>query len=373
MTITIVIGGQFGGEGKGKITAHLCRNQLYDIAVRCGGPNSGHNINLENGEQYGLRMIPSGVAANHTKLFLAAGCLIDLEILSKEVQDLNIDKKRILIDRNAVIMRDYYSNLESSNKLEERIGSTCTGTGIAVAKRVLRDKDIIIAKNCKMLKKRGYLTANISDMVINASKNKKRIVIEGTQGFGLSVYHSPYYPYTTSRDTTAAGFISEIGLSPFHIKDIIMVMRTYPIRTRGNSGPLPLEILPQETAWKDIQKESGYPYEIKELGTVTKIQRRVAKFDFDIVKRAFEVNAPTVLALMGIDYLEYENKGLTKYRELTPKAIKFIKKIESELKKEIRYIGIGPSDYEIIDRLRANESEKTRIRERETEKNTICI
>lgn len=343
MSILVIVGGQFGGEGKGKITAHLCREYGFDIAVRCGGPNSGHTITI-NGNQVVLRQIPAGVVNLQTKLFLAAGCLIDLDVLFEEIALFSLTPNRLRVDRNAVIIHKKYAHEEKIAGLNSRIGSTCTGTGIAVAKRALRAKDLKLAKDVPELKR--YLT-DVSTEIITSHLNGEKIVIEGTQGFGLSVYHSPYYPYTTSRDTTASGFLSEVGISPLVISDIIMVIRTFPIRVAGNSGPLPNEI-----DWETVQRESSYPYKIQEFTTVTKRLRRVARFDLDLVKKATMVNRPSHIALMGVDYLNYKNKEAEYYNELTWKTKEFILWLESELGVEISFIGTGPTDYELIDRRR---------------------
>ena len=342
MNVVVIVEGQFGGEGKGKITAHLCRTYNFDVAVRCGGPNSGHTITF-NGKQIILRQIPAGVVNPNTKLFLPAGCLIDIDILFEEIELFNLTPERFKIDRNAVIISREDIEKERQSKLNERIGSTCTGVGFAVAKRVLREKDIKLARDIPELK--HYLT-NVSEELTQHKRQNRKIIIEGTQGFGLSVYHSPYYPYATSRDTTASGFLSEVGISPLDVSDIIMVIRTFPIRVGGNSGPLPNEI-----DWKTIQLESGYPYEIKEFTSVTKRLRRVGRFDMELVKRAVEVNSPTHIALMGVDYLDYRNKGVTDYDKLTDKTKSFISFLEKELGTKISFIGTGPADYEIIDLL----------------------
>jgi len=341
MTIAVVVGGQFGGEGKGKMTAHLCREYGFEVAVRCGGPNSGHTITLDN-KQVVLRQIPAGVVNPSTKLLLAAGCLIDVNVLLDEINSFDLTPDRLKIDGNAAIIDSKYVQEEENNGLKARIGSTCTGTGIAVAKRALRDKDLRLAKDVPEL--RPYLT-NISKEVMTSYLRGEKIVIEGTQGFGLSLYHSPYYPYTTSRDTTASGFLSEVGISPLAVSDVIMVIRTFPIRVEGNSGPLPKEI-----DWGTIQKESGYPYEIQEFTSVTKRMRRVGRFDIEIVKKAVIANMPTHVALMGVDYVNYENNGVRYYNKLTQETKNFICWLEQELEFKTSFIGTGQSDYELIDR-----------------------
>lgn len=339
MPITVIVGGQFGSEGKGKIVSYLCKKNEYDVVVRCGGPNSGHTITYGN-KQTVLQSIPAGVANERTKLLLAAGCLIDLEILFKEIKRFNLNPVRLGIDENAVIIEEWFKNEEL--ELKERIGSTGSGTGIAVAKRALRDTGLRLAKNIPELK--DYLVCT-SNEVMNHHLKGKKIAIEGTQGFGLSLYHSPCYPNATSRDTIASGFLSEVGISPLEVSGIIMVIRTFPIRVAGNSGDLPHEI-----SWEIIQEESDYPYEIREFTSVTKNLRRVARFDSTIVKQAISVNRPTEVALMGSDYLDYKNRGIKHFDELTQQTKDFIYQLEKELCIKIGFIGTGPTDEELIDR-----------------------
>ena len=355
MSITLVVGGQFGGEGKGKITSYLCKSHGFDVAVRCGGPNSGHTITFHD-KPIILRQIPAGVINQNTRLFLAAGCLIDLGVLTNEIQMFNLNPSRLKIDRNSMILDQEDIKEEENIKLKERIGSTCKGVGSAVSKRVLRGENVRLAKDIPELKE--YIT-DTADEVMFYYKNNKKIVIEGTQGFGLSLYHSPYYPYTTSRDTTASGFLSEAGISPMAVLDIIMVIRTFPIRVGGNSGPLPKEI-----HWEIIQRESGYPYKIQEYTTVTKRLRRVGRFDLEIVKKAVIANMPTQIALMGVDYLDYKNNVARHYTELTETTREFISWLEREFKKKIIFVGTGPTDYEIIDRSEEFKSEQQRTEER---------
>ena len=342
MNVTVVVGGQFGGEGKGKMTAYLCRAYNFDAVVRCGGPNSGHTITIDN-KSIVLRQIPAGVVNADTKLFLAAGCLIDVDVLLEEIKFFNLTPDRLKIDKNAIIIDKGDIENETNMKLKDRIGSTCTGVGSAVIKRILRKKETKLAKDLTDL---APYIGEVSHEVNQLIDKGKRIIIEGTQGFGLSIYHSPYYPYTTSRDTTASGFLSEVGLSPLVVSDVIMVIRTFPIRVGGNSGPLPKEV-----DWKTIQIESGYPYEIREFTTVTNRPRRVGRFDLGIVKKAVIANRPTSIALMGVDYLDYKNKGAKSYYNLTEETKVFISHLEKELGVGIKFIGTGARDYEIIDLL----------------------
>ena len=342
MSITVVVGAQFGGEGKGKMTAHLCRVHGYDVAVRCGGPNSGHTVSVDD-QQVVLRQVPSGVVSDRTRLLLSAGCIIDLEVLRSEICRFGLTPSRLGIDPHAVIVEKAYAEEEESGGLGGRIGSTCTGTGIAVARRILRTQDVRLVKDVAELA--PYLS-DVSAEVNSSHQNGQKIVIEGTQGFGLSVYHSPYYPFATSRDTTASGFLSEVGVSPLAVSQVVMVVRTFPIRVGGNSGPLPNEI-----DWQTIQRDSGYPYRIQEYTSVTSKLRRVARFDIELVTRAAAVNMPSRIALMGVDYLDYENKGVKRWNKLAEQTRHLILWTESELKASIDFIGTGPSNADLIDNL----------------------
>lgn len=341
MPLIVVVGGQYGGEGKGKIVSYLSVENSIDCVVRCGGPNSGHTVDFK-GERYALRLLPAGFINTKTRLLLAAGTLINPEILLREIELCDVDPSRVGVDFNAGIITETEAEHERHLQLRKRIGSTLSGTGAGVAKRALRDDGFRLARDTPELK--PFLT-HVSSEVNNALDRNSKVVIEGTQGFGLSLYHSSCYPYTTSRDTTASAFLSEVGISPLRVDSVIMVIRTFPIRVAGNSGPLNDEI-----SWKDVQKLSGYPYEPREFTTVTKQIRRVALFDIDLVRKAAIVNKPTQIALNGVDYLDYRDKGLKNFDALTEKTNRFIHWIEHEIDVKVDFVGTGPSNEEIIDR-----------------------
>jgi adenylosuccinate synthase len=162
------------------------------------------------------------------------------------------------------------------------------------------------------------------------------LIVEGTQGFGLSLLHGPHYPHVTARDTTAAGFASEVGLSPRQVNDIIMVIRTFPIRVGGDSGPLAEEI-----TWEEVQRMSGSPEVVPEFTSVTGKLRRVARFDLEAVKVACQYNRPTSLALMGLDRLDHANYRALDVDQLTPKAIKLVRTIENATQVKVDWLGTG--------------------------------
>jgi adenylosuccinate synthase len=184
-----------------------------------------------------------------------------------------------------------------------------------VSRGVARSPGIRLAQDVPELTK--FITS-VRDELAYAVEEDKQIVVEGTQGFGLSLYDTEEWPYCTSRDTTAHSFLGEVGLGVRDYK-VVMCLRTFPIRVAGNSGPLPNEI-----NWEELQNFSGYPYPTSELTTTTKRLRRVAEFDIEVVKRAVFANCPTALALHGADYLDYGNKGLESFEDLVPSTKEWI-------------------------------------------------
>ena len=345
MAVTIVLGAQYGGEGKGKIVAYLALRDNPDYVVRCGGPNSGHTVYHGN-QIYKLRMLPAGFVNPRSRLLLAPGCVINPKILLQEVELAGIDPRRLGVDRNAVVITDRDAQKEYALGLRTRIGSTLSGTGLGVINRILRDGSARLASESPELS--SFIT-DVSAEVNTGIDIGKSCIVEGTQGFGLSLYHTGCYPYATSRDTTAAAFISEVGLSPLAVTSIVMAVRTFPIRVEGNSGPLENEI-----TWQELREISGYPYEISELTTATNRLRRVGKFDLELVRRATMVNKPTEIALHGADYLDYLNKGLICFSSLTDEAKDFIISMEKELAVPVTMIGTGPEKTETVDRMHEN-------------------
>lgn len=156
------------------------------------------------------------------------------------------------------------------------------------------------------------------------------------------MYHG-IYPFVTSRDATAANFLAEAGISPLLVTDIVLVIRTFPIRVAGNSGPLPHEI-----TWEELSRRIGK--EVVERTTVTKKIRRVAEFDLAIVQKAILVNRPTQIALQFLNYLYPGDEGKATWEELSDKAKKYIDDLEVTLGVPIALIGTGQGNEAMIDR-----------------------
>jgi adenylosuccinate synthase len=179
-----VVGGQYGGEGKGKISGFITQKEAIDICIRCGGPNSGHSFVAADGTTKLLRQLPVGYVRPEARLLIPAGGLIDLDVLKKELDAFGL-WNRVGIDRNAVIIEESDRSHESELRLRERLSSTLCGVGSAVARRVLRGPDVRLASQAaKEVPWLEGMITDVSDEANLALDSGKGVLVEGTQGFG---------------------------------------------------------------------------------------------------------------------------------------------------------------------------------------------
>jgi adenylosuccinate synthase len=339
MPATIVVGGQYGSEGKGKVVALLASRLNSPWLVRCGGPNSGHTVTI-NGKDVILRQVPASAEPHKPTFCLAAGCVIDEAVLLRELDLLNIQRHRIIVDPRAVIVTE--QDREAERLVLKGIASTCSGTGAALTRRMSRQPEVPLARDSEVLTARCRVET-VAPLLHRALDSGEHVIVEGTQGFALSLLHGRDYPFVTSRDTTAAGFAMEVGLSPRLINNIVMVLRTFPIRVGGPSGPFADEI-----SWQEIARISGAPQVFSEYTSVTKNLRRVARFDTGAVVQATNYNRPTGLAVMGMDRIDYANTGLTEIGKLTPKARRFLEELELATGVPIDFAGTGFGTFDTV-------------------------
>jgi adenylosuccinate synthase len=331
VTVTVVVGGQFGSEGKGKVAQFLARDRRAAAAVRVGGPNSGHTGIRSDGTPEILRQLPTSALLPDVLCVIGPGSYLRLDLLEDEVRRTGLESERLLIDRNAVIVTESDSRAEADSGLRERIGSTASGTGAAVARRIARGGDVVLARDVPELRS---VVADTSRVLREILRARRHVVVEGTQGFGLSVLHSPYYPYATSRDTSAAGAVSEAGLSPTDVDEVVLVIRATPIRVAGNSGPLE-----HETDWPTVARSAGYDESIEERTSVTRKVRRVGEFDPGIVRAAIVVNDPSTIVLNHVDHVDARCRALG---TLTGLAREFVAGTAAKIGMPIRYVGFSP-------------------------------
>ncbi|MEK6628980.1 MAG: adenylosuccinate synthase [Bdellovibrionota bacterium] len=337
MSATVVIGAQWGDEGKGKLVDVLAANS--DIVVRFqGGSNAGHTL-VVNGKKTVLHLIPSGILHSDKICIIAAGVVVDIFGLTEEIRKLketgfNITPGQLLISDSATALLPYHKVLDQAREKAlsaGKIGTTGKGIGPAYEDRAARralimsdlfDESTLMQKLEFVLKEKNALLKNLYDLpeitakdifnqiqsVINdlkpyrapdisflisqKIKQGKRVLFEGAQGTLLDVHHGTY-PFVTSSSTIAGSGSISAGVGPHHLSKIVGVFKAY--CTRVGSGPFPTELT--NAIGEKIQKEGH------EFGSTTGRARRCGWLDLIALKYAIRVNGINSLAMMKLDVL----------------------------------------------------------------------
>ena len=328
--VDVVVGAQYGSEGKGNIAAYLANE--YDVLVRVGGPNAGHTVVSRSGT-YTYHQLPSGAKDTTARILLGPGMTLDVEKLLSEIEQCGITEDRLFIDPQAVIIEA--EDKQREGELVSKIGSTGQGGGAASARRITNRT----GTGVRMAKDMPELTKYVGDAPPYRGSTSKRleeayraghsILLEGTQGSGLSLYHGNY-PHVTSRDTNVAGCLAEAGISPSRVRRIILVVRATPIRVAnpndGTSG-----YIKHETNFETVAQEAGLPpadVTKNEVTSTTKRNRRVGWFDWEQFRHACSLNAPTDIALTFADYIDSKNQDARRFELLSQDTIMFVEELE---------------------------------------------
>jgi adenylosuccinate synthase len=344
--VDVLVGGQYGSEGKGHICSHLANE--YDLLVRVGGPNAGHTV-FENPEPYHHYQLPSGTRRSNAALLIGPGAVLDVEKLLKEIAECDVTCDRLSIDPQAMIIEGRDRALEQRT-IVGKIGSTGQGVGAATARKVMRGArgGVRLARDIRQLTPFVREAREVLELVF---REGKKVFLEGTQGTGLSLHHGRY-PHVTSRETSVAGCLADVGISPSRVRKVIICCRTYPIRVEdpknATSGPMSSEI-----EWAEVARRSGIAVdelESKERTTTTHRRRRVSEFDWDLFRRAVTLNAPTDIALTFVDYLTVKNRDARRFEQLDEKTIQFIEELERVASAPVSLISTRFDTRSIIDR-----------------------
>lgn len=335
MSVTLVIGSQWGDEGKGKIIDFLAASQ--DIVIRFnGGNNAGHTVINEFG-RFPMHLVPSGIFNNHTIGIIANGVVIDLEVLISEIE--TVERAgiklagRLFISPRCHLIMPYHKILDvlyEKAKGAGKIGTTGRGIGPVYADKVsyngIRLYDLLNGKQFseklatqlgiknKVIKGLGgevlskneiektflKLKAKISPfvretypMVTEALKSNKKILMEGAQAVFLDNDWGTY-PYVTASTIVSGGVTSQAGIPPQKLSEVIGVSKAY--TTRVGEGPFPTELTGKTG---ELLREIG-----KEYGATTGRPRRCGWFDAELIRFAAELNGYAALALTKLDVLD---------------------------------------------------------------------
>jgi adenylosuccinate synthase len=343
--VDVIIGGQFGSEGKGQIAAHI--SPEYECLMRVGGPNAGHTV-FEKPYNHVFHLLPSGTYRSpNAKLLIGPGAVLNMDKLLEEIRTFQIEAGRLIIDENAIIISQ--KDIDEEQRIKEKIGSTGQGVGFATATNIisrLYGEDAHKAKH--FLKDLRPFLGSTANELETLYKQGKKILLEGTQGTGLSLHHG-LYPHVTSRDTSVSGCLSEAGISPRRLRKVVMVTRCYPIRVGGASGPF----VSNEINMKIVAERSGKNADElikKEITTTTKKNRRIAEFSWSMFRKACELNSPTDIALTFTDYISAKNERARRFENLTDETRRFIDEIERCSGVQVSLIGTTFDYRAVIDR-----------------------
>ncbi len=338
MPALIVVGSQWGDEGKGKLVDIL--SSEMDFAVRYqGGANAGHSLNVE-GKKIVVHLIPSAILHPHVQCLISGGIALDISALCEEIQNLKKMGKlqqdsQLLISQSATLLLDHHKQLDQAREAEagpSKIGTTGRGVGPAYERRSARkallfadlfEKDSVLLKklkseaqevyallshygqtpppiektfekikNCQNIL-RPYRCGNMPSLLWTALQKNKKILFEGAQGALLDLFYGTY-PYVTSSSTLSGGALAYSGLGLHHFKKTIAVAKAYV--TRVGSGPLPTECK-KEPAGSHLLTKG------KEFGATTGRKRRCGWLDLPALRYALRLNSAKSLALMKLDVL----------------------------------------------------------------------
>ena len=333
MPVTVVVGGQWGDEGKGKIVDILAAD-VNAVARYQGGANAGHTILIDN-KQFVLHLIPSGILRENTSCYIGNGVVVDPDAFLSEVDFLNSEgidvENRLFISNNAHLVTPLHIFADKASESgNNKIGTTLRGIGPAYTDKIsrvgIRAVELLNVADFKLKLRNNYeslagrsadsdgelppfddifdtywasasklipylsdVTAQLQDLI----RNGDNLLLEGAQGTYLDVDHGTY-PYVTSSNPSAGSACSGVGIGPTNIDRVITVFKAYV--TRVGLGPFPTE-LEDETG--NLIREIGV-----EFGATTGRERRCGWFDIPLANRAIGINGTSDIALTKLDVLD---------------------------------------------------------------------
>jgi adenylosuccinate synthase len=337
--IIVIIGAQWGDEGKGKVVDLLA--DRFDIVARYqGGHNAGHSVYVGD-KAFVLRLLPSGIIHPDKTCVLGNGMVIDPKAFFEEVdqmasQGIEINPERLKVSSRAHLIMPYHRALDHTSEERlgnEKIGTTLRGIGPAyedkAGRRGIRVSDALSPEMLRMRIERNLEEANriivlygqqplradeiyneisplverlrpfvceTSHFLSEARKTKQKILLEGAQATLLDVDHGTY-PFVTSSNPTAGGASVGAGIPPHHITGVLGIVRTY--ATRVGEGPFPTEMIDDEETMAELIRQRGNEY-----GSVTRRPRRCGWFDAVATRYAAELNGFDSIALTKLDVLD---------------------------------------------------------------------
>ena len=323
--VDILVGLQYGSEGKGLIAGHLASTGVYDTVVNCNMPNAGHTYITTAGKEYIFKVLPNGAIFEHVeRVMLGPDSVFNTERLMEEMLMVggNIWDK-LIIHENATLLRPEHAIAEASL---QRIGSTKQGSAAAMIDKIMRIDSAVSKFDPDTL----YRNVVTQEQWMEELRDAGYILLEGCQGYSLGL-NAGFYPYCTSRDCTPTRLLAGAGIPYQWARKVIGAARLHPIRVGGSSGPgYPDQ---RELDWADIGQAP-------EFTTVTNRQRRLFEYSYKQTRDAILACQPNEVFLNFCNYDEELSKGIkreinTLLRQYGPSGAR------------VAYTGWGPKDCDV--------------------------
>lgn len=328
---TVIVDAFWGDAGKGAVGAWMAYILNAKIAFRgCGGPGAEHGIFFQN-KYIKTNQLPLSFLLKGCNVGIGPGTAVDPIKLFEEIERFKLSPEQIRIDPRCPIVTREHIHLERNSANMKKIGSTFSGMGRCMSDAVLRTA--ILAQNVPELKK------YIGDVpgLVNETASKHNVILESSQGFGLSRYFG-VDNYVTSVDVTTGSVIAGVGLDWRLLKKVILVVKAFP--TREGTGPMG----DVEEFTLDEMKKLG----IVEVSSIInpetgkqQIRRKAKGIDWNILKKATTVNGATEIALTFAEHFDPEVKDSTRWSELTKKVRELIEKIEEVTNAPVTMVNTG--------------------------------
>lgn len=379
----------WGSSGKGKVATWLADRHGVTKVSSSNFPNAGHSAILPDGTKFVAKAIPTasilkryrGIAMD---CFISPGSGFHPEQLFKEWEQAG-RPEMFIHDRASLVLEEHALRERSGSESTKHIASTMQGSGVAIAEKVLRKQDVLLAKTWPHVRDAENYFRNRPEADLAEFLQKVHIVDpmdfrnivystieggttwlhEGSQGYALSIDHGSHYPACTSRNCTVQAALDHMAIPPQALGDVYLNLRTYPIRVGnvvedgqqvGFSGDFYEDC--EELTWEQVAQRSGMPAEEaaqlaeRERTTVTKRVRRVCTFSFVALRDAVRTNGATKLVLNFVQYLNWQDAGLRGEREAFQKLSKesraFIERVEDVAQVPVVLIGTGAGHDDMI-------------------------
>lgn len=400
--VVIVQGSQWGSEAKGAVALALCERLGVKWAVRTGSINAGHSVWINN-HKIAFQQLPVGCVLPGVKVIIGPGAYVSQQVLDVELVASGCGD-RLILDSNCGVHLEEYADEAAHADRKLKIGATGKGCAEAILHKI-KDRGVGVPLLFREELEAGkYKFDDTARLLNDAYDRGERILIEGTQGTLLDFHCGPY-PFVTSRQTIAAAWVAEAGLSPALDYEICLVARTFPIRVAGNSGPMGKEIswpalaqqmntrlrlhdlppivreealgefwLCKERAVEVVRTKGGRTWaenallintealalmtehgraevlKLFEATTVTKRVRRIAELDRELLKLTVHKERPAYLALTFINYVFPELVPEHNPRRLLhDEARRWIEQLQEEIGCRIKYTSIGPRSEDLLE------------------------